>query len=206
MTSGSVSLRWKPPVRPNGIISFYFITYSKLDDWEQLPVNNIDSCQFVNTYKEVVATTTTTTTTTTAATTNTKITKSSNGIDSDCQQFSMKTFRSRKTNPRLDDHEKNDIISIEDEIYNLAFRPAARKWLNRIDINKPRVARALRNAAQDFVQQELYHDFDPERVFQEQLYDMDENLMKLVKQDLFVKNNEVCNAKLFSKKIFICCR
>ena len=31
-----------------------------------------------------------------------------------------------KRNKKLNDDEKNDIISVEDEIYNLAFRPATK--------------------------------------------------------------------------------
>lgn len=188
MTTGSVNLKWEAPINPNGIISFYFITYSKLDDWEQLPtVGAVDSCQFVNTYTERIATVSTSTTTATSTTTQ-KVVKSSADMGHSCQQINAKAFR--KASSRLDDHEKNDIISIEDEIYNLAFRPAKRKWFP-----KKVVARSLseNGTIQDaFVEPTVSYKFDPEKIFQEKLYDMDESLMGLVKQDLFVKKNEVC--------------
>ena len=36
--------------------------------------------------------------------------------------LNMNTYQNKKK--KLNDDEKNDIISVEDEIYNLAFRPA----------------------------------------------------------------------------------
>lgn len=176
-------------MKPNGIISFYFITYSKLDDWEQLPtVSTVDSCQFVNTYKESTETVTATTIATTTTTETQKQRQKSADMGSSCQQFNAKTYR--KASLRLDDHEKNDIISIEDEIYNLAFRPARRKWLE-----KKVVARSLSDNGtfeNAFIEPADSYEFSPEKILQEKLYDMDESLMGLVKQDLFVKKNEVC--------------
>jgi hypothetical protein len=46
---GQVNLNWFPPRQPNGIIEFYFIAYTKLNDLEQFSYE-ADSCQFSNYY------------------------------------------------------------------------------------------------------------------------------------------------------------
>jgi hypothetical protein len=39
-----VNLKWREPKRPNGILDFYFIAYSELEDMEVFPSHS-DACQ-----------------------------------------------------------------------------------------------------------------------------------------------------------------
>lgn len=41
-----VNLKWRPPKYPNGIVEFYFISYTRLKDMEKLDIPNGDNCQF----------------------------------------------------------------------------------------------------------------------------------------------------------------
>lgn len=43
MNYDMMNLKWKPPKRPNGIIEYFFVAYTKLNDLEALPISN-DNC------------------------------------------------------------------------------------------------------------------------------------------------------------------
>lgn len=99
-------------------------------------------------------------------------------------QFNVNNFKQQR---RTKDSQKKDLISIEDEIYNLAFRPARRPGKSRKI--KPRDLTDIslnmtRNVTND------YFTFEGNRLYEE-FYDMNANLVNLVKQDLFIEKNEV---------------
>jgi len=79
---------------------------------------------------------------------------------------------------RFNDNQKNDLISVEDEIYNLAFKPAKRRP-GLLVTKKQRKNR--RNAYPMTV-------WNSSSVFS--FYNMTESLINLVKQDLFIENND----------------
>lgn len=41
-----VQLRWRAPRNPNGIINFYFVSYTALRDMETFEIPHGDNCQF----------------------------------------------------------------------------------------------------------------------------------------------------------------
>ena len=93
--------------------------------------------------------------------------------------FNLEKYQLRKHN-KLSDKRKNDIISIEDDIYNLAFRPARR------------FGQHLFRAPRDMSINQSRND-KPEKIDLSRIYDyynMSKHLVKLVGQDLLAESNE----------------
>ena len=135
-----VNLKWSPPKQPNGVIGFYFIAYKSLRDKENF-VNQSDNCAFgnwpfpvewhftslifhfeylsqgsISKYSDHFFTTTTT-----AAPADSGK-NSQPESNTNCVTNSFDNYQDKKRK-KFDDQEKIDIILVEDEIYNLAFRP-----------------------------------------------------------------------------------
>jgi len=191
-----IDLKWQPPDHANGILSMYFVAYSQLDDWEQQFPTDTDTCQFVSSIslqqrktQEIYRTTSTTTA-------RPAIVNNSNS-DGLCH---FGKLRQGKTN-HFNDNQKNDLISIEDEIYNLAFRPARRRFLFPTGEEQKKTKR-------DVIPPLLSHD----SLFTD-FYNLNESLKNLVRQDLFIENdhqkisllitsNQTLNARLVNLKSF----
>jgi hypothetical protein len=112
-----------------------------------------------------------------------------------------------------DDKKINELISIEDEIYNLAFKPAvrsnlfahgnsnhmqtnAKKWLNNSihkSMTKPisDQKNQLSNVSgKNRINASNQFRFDNSKLY-EQFYNINDNLIKLVRQDLIVQDDQV---------------
>ena len=184
MTDSQVNLKWEPPRQPNGIISFYFIAYTELNDWEYFPVD-ADPCQFTPVSQDLKLTTRRVVTLKQPESTNEK-----------CNFEAHKPRQPHK----LNDYQKNEIISIEDEIYNLAFRPARRPLgvlAKSLRFNNNTLINSNQTTKKIFVQNKISNKtadsvfrFDEDLLYS-QFYNLSFNLGKLVRQDLVVQDEEV---------------
>jgi len=114
-----VNLLWKPPLQENGIIESYYIYYASIKDLEPFP-NNLDHCQSSS---EIVSGKSR------EINQNIKMHQLQRNLKINCNQFSVNDpeFKTKSSNSK-----RNKLIAVEDEIYNLAFKPAKiQRFINK---------------------------------------------------------------------------
>jgi hypothetical protein len=102
-------LKWNEPRKPNGIIEFYFIAYAKIKDVHYLPFSsNTDPCHFeIESYTSL---------------NNQPEPKYSPSLITDLPTSNSINNNAKYASKKISADQKLDLISIEDEIYNMAFR------------------------------------------------------------------------------------
>lgn len=181
----SVALKWNAPAHPNGLIEFYFIAYTHLDEPVSL-YNTIDVCHS----SASLFIPTSTATTTTQKPVEDKII---------CNEF-IDTSRYKKSKKMSERMQKSDLISVEDEIYNLVFRPA-RSHLRVSNITSTTTTTSPTSTTTQVTSSTKHDESIHEDLSFLHDYNLDFNLLKLIKQDLTDEEKDLITLRVSNKSL-----
>ncbi|CAF0885729.1 unnamed protein product [Brachionus calyciflorus] len=179
LTSDKIILKWKPPKKPNGIIEFYFIAYTILEETGSFKfgTDNCDLDPNVIMTKKL----------------ENQEEKKSEQVDNKVDHKNTKCDTITNSEPKKSqiEIEQDEIISIEDEIYNLAFRPSKNfdtlpKYKTKIKQNNSifQSSNLIVTSTKPIVETDQKID----ELIKEN-FNLEEKLLFMVKKDLFVFEN-----------------